>query len=519
MRSILGRLGSRLAVAALLLAGLGGHPRPAAAVDNPCTGFGITQVVLAPVLPGSFGAANQKNADCIAWQEFIYENWAADPAHPGTPDQSVPGSAFGAPSAAAPKVWQTYVPSDVLFRGDAKLSALAEAHPARLRLSALAETTGFDLNAIGQASGKPDAPQWLTDQRGGLTYYAVNIDPDEVAFILRGMPGGTNLTSFAGQASCAGQPGQAGKGGFNLPQGYGGDTDCTGAAASFGLGVGTIETKAAWVALPADHSLDYRYLTAAATITDPYGRSTDATVGLVGLHIIRRLPGAPQFLWATFEQVDNDPDNGSDTVRLPPNPNFRPGPGFTYYNPGCTPTSDPVYQCKLNTPPAFPCSGPNPPYLPTGCSPYAAPMQVTRVTPVDGTADLVTAYAWSLVPANSVVNYYRLIDVQWPSLPTAIPPQSQTPLTIGGITPSDGTRIVANTTMETYVQTTRSCMDCHRNAPIATPKEVEVFEKNGRDFRLVAVPVPEHQAAEATPAAGAPYAASYSFVFTANTKK
>jgi hypothetical protein len=506
--------GLRLAAIAMLLAGLGGFPGPAAAADNPCTGFGVTPVTLTPVLPNNFNNRAQINADCIAWQQFIYENWAANPKAPGTPDQSVPGSQFGVPSSSAAKVWQTYVPSDVLFSGSGQALRQAQAHPARLKLSLLAETDGFDLSAIGQASGTPAKPQWLTDQRKGLTYYAINLDPDEVVFIQSGMPG-QSLTTFAGQAACAGQAGQGGKGGFNLPAGYGGDTDCTGAPAVYGQGVGTIELKSAWVALPADHSLDYRYLTAQATLTDPFGHTSDATVGLVGLHIIRRLPGGPQFLWSTFEQVDNSPDNGTDTVNLPDNPNRRPSPGFTYYNPGCTPQSDPTYQCAVNTPPSVPCTTPNPPYQPQGCSPYSAPMQVTRMVQVESTANLVNAYAWSLLPANSVYNYYRLIDVQWPSLPTPIPPQSTTPLTIGGITPSDATRIVANTTLETYVQSSSSCMDCHQYAPIAQPKNTALVEKNGRQFHEMFVPAGRADAA----AAAAPYAASYSFVFSANTVK
>jgi hypothetical protein len=429
---------------------------------------------------------------------------------PGTPDQSVPGTQFGVPPAPGAKVWQSYVPSDVLFSGNAQALRQAKAHPARLKLSLLAETAGFDLSEIGQASGSPGKPQWLTDQRNELTYYAINLDPDEVAFIQTGMPGGQSLTTFAGQAACAGQAGQNGKGGFNLPSGYNGDTDCTGKPAVFGQGVGTIELKSAWVALPADHSLDYRYLTAQATLTDPFGHSTDATVGLVGLHIIRRLPGGPQFLWSTFEQVDNSPDNGTNTVNLPDNPNRKASPGFTYYNPGCTPQSDPVYQCAINTPPSIPCTTPSPPYQPQGCSPYSAPMQVTRMVQVESTANLVNAYAWSLFPASSVYNYYRLIDVQWPSLPTPIPPQSTTPLTIGGITPSDSTRIVANTTLETYVQTKKSCMDCHQFAPIAQPKNLALFEMNGHQFHEVIVP-----AGRTT----APYAANYSFVFSASTTK
>jgi hypothetical protein len=67
------------------------------------------------------------------------------------------------------------------------------------------------------------------------------------------------------------------------------------------------------------------------SLTDPNGNTTQATVGLVGLHIIHKYPGAAQFVWATFEQIDNSPDdnNGGTATwpALPPNPNQKPSPG------------------------------------------------------------------------------------------------------------------------------------------------------------------------------------------------
>jgi hypothetical protein len=117
------------------------------------------------------------------------------------------------------------------------------------------------------------------------------------------------------------------------------------------------------------------------------------------------------------------------------------------------------------------------------------------------------------MPASSVFNYYRLIEVQWPNASSPVPPQSRTPLTGGNITPNDQTLITANTTAETYVQTTKSCMDCHQNAPIAQPTTQFLQAVAGHNERHVVL-----SAAPAS-AAAQPYASDYSFVFAQETRR
>jgi hypothetical protein len=136
-------------------------------------------------------------------------------------------------------------------------------------------------------------------------------------------------------------------------------------------------------------------------------------------------------------------------------------------------------------------------------------MQITRVTPVRDEPNQVSAWAWGQMSARSVFKYYRLIDVQWPSNPTRIPPQAPTPLSAGGITPAPDSYIVANTTMETFVQTTKACMTCHMNAPIAQPKAQTFTGPANHLTRHVRL-----QASDGPP----PYAANYSFVFASETR-
>lgn len=329
---------------------------------------------------------------------------------------------------------------------------------------------------------------------------------------------------MAGQAACASQPGQPAsdgpppptgplRGGFNMPQGSQPgwvDTDCAGNIKHYGDGVGAMEIKAAWTPLPADGSLNHRYKTAQAQIQDPVTKQMrSVTVGLVGLQIARKRFPRAQWTWATFEHIDNTPDEAADggwaAPTLPANANQQPSPGFTFFNPNCDAATN-AYRCVHNAPPTR-C---DPPTSTVACQPYNAPMQITRLRPVDDTANRVTAWFWSLLPANSVFNYYRLIDVQWPNNRQAIvAPGQRVPADKGNPTPagiSGGTQqIVANTTMESFQQDKNACMDCHAFASIAQPASLQT---NAGGLRQ---PNPR-----STPA---PYASDFSFLFVTETKR
>lgn len=504
-----------LAVATFLVFG---RNSTASAQTSPCVGAGVWQLQLQAVMPPDFRPiAGQIGADCLAWQEFVYLNWAADPANPGHPDPNAPASAFGAPGSNSPTVWESYLEASAIFNPTTVPTLWRTGRPVvkpLARLSKFADSQD-QMTVIAQATGG-----WLTDQRGNLTFYEVRLNQDEFEYITKNT---FDLTTFAGQASCAAEPGTAGKGGFNLPSGGGAsgnnqDVDCTGKPATYGQNMGAVEVKAAWVILPSDGSLNYRYKTASAQLTPPGGTTTNAIVGLVGLHIIHKYPGAPQFVWATFEHIDNAPDDNAGHPSgpvLPANPNQQPRPAYTFYNPSCTPSQDPVYACATNKSPPLPALDPCPQGTPptAQCSAYWAPMQITRLVPVGNQANSVTGYLWGLLPANSVFNYYRLVNVQWPQNPTSIVPQSRTPLSGGTIQPPTSSGGVANTTLESYVQTTLSCMDCHQSAPIAQPAQQRVDVVQGRPVRNVLLPLPKAMTTTT------PYASDYSFVFSTETRR
>ena len=106
--------------------------------------------------------------------------------------------------------------------------------------------------------------------------------------------------------------------------------------------------------------------------------------------------------------------------------------------------------------------------------PYEAPMQVVRENPISNTTFNNVAglnqWVWDLIHAGnprSVFLNYQLVDVLWANAPTAVTPAAMAPLTEGNPLPNPAIHKVANTTLETYLQNTSACLDCHAQAAIA----------------------------------------------------
>jgi hypothetical protein len=452
----------------------------------------LTGVIAPVIMPVQFGGAQdpQFEVGCNAIQEFTYLNWRARGR--GIPDYRIGPSAFGSPvgpNATYSTVWESYVNPDDLFKTPTALKNARYSSSNGVRtLSAISKADGDDVRLTGFHQADFG---WLTARTGDLTFYEVRIDNDEADYITR-----NGLTSAVKQQQCAAT------GGLSLPDGTKNDHDCRGNAAKYGLNIGAIELKAAWIELhdPAKYS---RYLLSRANLVYPDGKvRLNAVIGLVGLHIIRKMGPLQQLSWATFEHVDNDPDATpypAAPATAAPEASPTATPAWTYRNPACTGP-----YCTVNKYPT-PCATGNPP----GCQRYSYPTQTERVTPQSSfAASNTTTFRRALLKAGatgSVFRYYRLIDVQWPAGSTRIPPGARIPLTEGSPLPR---WIVANTTMETYEQSSAACLDCHSSARAARGRapgaRVLVEAIAPAAFKtLMSGPSP-------TPS---PYAADYSFVF------
>ncbi|MCQ4163256.1 hypothetical protein [Tahibacter harae] len=440
---------------------------------------GSTSNCLAPptlnyTVPKDFALTRQADANCFAWQQFLALNWVAASGQRGQPDTGVPASQFGDPNDERATVWETYKESDEVFLADAKdpgpWNSWAGGASVKLLGGMKSETAPepeLDLSAIGQASqGSP----WLTAQSGILTLYERRMNEDEYNYIVKNKLYNANV-----QQTFVKSPG------ISLPDG-------TASSAAYGS-IGAIETKAAWLELP--NAADWpRYKISKAVVTYPGQKPKQVIVGLVGLHIIHKTALGQQFIWATFEHRDNVPSKSQVAAgRLD-----RP---YTYYNPNCNPATD-YYKCVVNA---------NPAKVNGGKNPYNAPIQAVRETdiptrPNNDVAGL-NQYVWSQVIAaqnpDSVYLNYELVNTLWSNQNTTIAPGSRVPLPAPQLSPGPSQEPVANTTMETYVQSL-TCLACHASAAIATVKPSK-FTK-----------IYDPATAGSSATAQNPYAADYSFL-------
>jgi hypothetical protein len=202
---------------------------------------------------------------------------------------------------------------------------------------------------------------------------------------------------------------------------------------------GALDIKAAWIDMTNVQHPE-RYYTRKAWVLNPFATPptcTQVTVGLVGLHIVRKTPSRPQWIWSTFEQIDNVPGGAST------------GP-FAYNN------GDPSK--------GMPGSNPN------GWPPPATPtvFNVQRLTPIhSSTLQTNQIYQSALKAKGGPWQFYQLVMTQWPVDANA-PSEPGTPEhTFPG---TGATTAYANVALETFDQTQiiRGCMNCHNTARTTT---------------------------------------------------
>ena len=204
---------------------------------------------------------------------------------------------------------------------------------------------------------------------------------------------------------------------------------------------GSIEIKMAWKVLDATEiSSNSFYMTQATVYNDESGAKSPGknpvTVGLVGFHMVFKDP-IHSHLWATFEHKDNAPTKAGKK-------------NFSFYNGSCSGS-----KCAQNTQYA------TTPYteLDSKGNPLNTPTQVVRVNPIDtndpGVASL-NAYYRNLLKGSVFANY-KLVGTQWST----------------GGAPNGTPAILANTVIETYNQSTSTCIGCHKGAQTANGKSAD----------------------------------------------
>jgi cytochrome c len=200
---------------------------------------------------------------------------------------------------------------------------------------------------------------------------------------------------------------------------------------------GAILIKAAWREVsPAEEKL-FHTVTACLCDKDKQGRMVNChkqRMGLVGFHITQKTPSAPQWIWSTFEQVNNVPGIAATGA-------------LSFNNPSCL-------TCPVNnqTPRGTPNQIVRAITMPGTEPDCAEPQQA-----VDNVRRLNDDVRQALSGAGSVFQSYELVNTQWPKPSSSTTPQPETVFNVQPLA-------LGNTTMESFVQPTSTCMGCHSTA-------------------------------------------------------
>lgn len=380
----------------------------------------IKTLMLLPILIGAVHAVAEDGAGCqlpatppdttapqaafdsYSWQMFVALNWPASNTQRGEPDCNKALSASGL------RVWQTYKTDTQTFLANG-------ANPGSWNAGFDLQKIDFSINSIAKADQDVaiEAHQeavggWLIDQQGNPTYFQRWVNEAWYDYVVDNQF--YNSDNFGNKTL------------INFPW-------------------NAMELKSSWRILTEkdDVSLYITQRSQVATFNDkgqPTGNNTSVTLGLVGLHIVYKPEGYPQWIWATFEHNLNVPPAvfDEDLYKVVNDP--EEGVSYSYFNQDATTVNMPP--CNLGDP--------------SECQPFTKPTPLTRLTPIrDDAAAANSTYTSQSPVEGTLLTNYSLITTQWPTRP------NDPSVTFGDPSPT----ISANITMESYIQPTSNCMACH----------------------------------------------------------
>jgi hypothetical protein len=384
----------------------------------------------------------QREFDILSWQAFLALNW--------------PQKAYGVPTPTinhpnADPLWSYWVPIQKIFlpngarpeypwnpaKGEKEVSEKGLALP-MTKAAWRQEASSYD---NFQAFSGP-----LVDQNGKWVRYEALVNPEEFDYIVT-----NKLYSLDGQIAFSER-----------------DIDQNDVTMPVNVGTqkhGAIEIKLAWKQL-GDHDDKRRFYVRKVRVSIS-GAATGGTTptidaGLVGMHIAMHTKSSPEWIWGTFEQIDNVRQNPSEQGGMSHanfmNPNLTNAPVnvLPAKNGDCTDgTNCQTWYENLTT----------------------TPVQVARVkvptqpglNPLDeklsDEVNALNAQVQALLHSQgSVFQYYELIGTQWPvhrNAPAFAGGQGSAPESITNKIPGDIVPVfLVNTTMETYFQKGSQAAGC-----------------------------------------------------------
>jgi hypothetical protein len=210
---------------------------------------------------------------------------------------------------------------------------------------------------------------------------------------------------------------------------------------------GSVIVKAAWLDMTGfSAGQAKRYYTRMAVVRDAKsGTCSRVAVGLVGLHIIQKTASRPQWIWSSYEHIDN----------VPPS-RFGERVKFTFHDGGEArmPAENPLSIAPLAPEPVKPFNVERPFFA--------------HVHPKTE----LTNYQYQELLRGTVWEFYGIVVTQWPRLDgnqaAPVPPSqnAEIPNTFPG---AGAFSAFANTSMETFDQgrPQLGCMSCHNQARMA----------------------------------------------------
>lgn len=402
-----------------------------------------------PVRTEQLVVDNRPFFDYFSWQSFIALSWPArdfahrgQPLPPNDPYTFLNANRTGGPTT--PVVWGTFREAGALFPADGSKPVpwdspedynpcASETAPGLKQLASLAKGGVFD--EVNEAFSRV-----LIDQNRHLVRYEIRVNQEEYDTVRQ--------NGWYLKANVPAPPKVAA-----LPN-------------------GSVEIKAGWRKMTKSDDQS-RYYVVDALILDPTTKTcVEAKMGLVALHIIQKTPDFQQWVWSSFEHVDNV------KIKVDPMPGLRP----SFNNGKDKPVTIDGYDYL---PPFFKDLNPDPKKW--------KPVQVTRFRAIPKTPApaLVDGKNYSTQGMNkqfqrllekTVWKYYELVVTQWPSQPETLilvddfnDINDYDPFNNGSPFPIFG----ANTAAETYFQASDSCMQCHYGAATGS------FGSNRTDYSWI----------------------------------
>ncbi|HWR49857.1 MAG TPA: hypothetical protein VN428_02045 [Bryobacteraceae bacterium] len=376
----------------------------------------------------------QRLFDVFAWQAFIALNWPAGPD--GTADRSKTLR-----DSVTPRVWMAWRQNETVFRPDGARpepwNGARQAVPTdhyMWRSSKMLDESRSPLNELTETVQAFTGP--LIDQNGAFVRYESYMNEPQFDYIVQ-----NGLYSQEGQLAFTAK-GQL----IEFPANVIGATPRHG---SMGI-------KLAWKEL-GDNDIPARYLTRPAVVVkttfDAQGKMVKTKVprlmGLVGMHVTALTQSSPNWIWATFEHIDNVVSNDLAFGVTRSGAHGRVRPSFN--NPD-TPTK------RVNIlPPRNALPDANSSFTTWDEAKTTNPTQLTRLIAIPpATAALNADVQAVLRSEGSVLQYYELIGTQWPVQPgfpafgggSGSAPESILFKAPGRVVPV----YLVNTTMESYFQ-------------------------------------------------------------------